>query len=88
MKQLSAMRAYDATPELGRLAGLPTVVAVAGHDRIARPEIGRAMAAGIPGARLVEFPDAAHGVCIQRAEEINAQLDGHFSSVEKARGMV
>jgi pimeloyl-ACP methyl ester carboxylesterase len=79
MKQLAAIRAYDATPQLGKLAGLPTLVVGAGHDRIARPEVVRALAAGIPGSRLVEFPDAAHGVTIQCAGEINALLHEHLS---------
>ena len=82
MKQLAAMRRYDATPQLGTLAGLPTLVAVARHDRIARPEVGKALAAGIPGARLVEFHDAAHGVCIQCASQVNAVLHDLFSQVE------
>ena len=85
MKQLAAMRAYDATARLAELAGTPTLVALAGHDRIARPELGRALAAGIPRSRLVEFPDAAHGVCIQSAGEINALLHEHFSAAENRR---
>ena len=85
MKQLSAMRAYDATARLAELAQTPTLIALAGHDRIARPELGRTLAAGIPGSRLVEFPDAAHGVCIQSAGEINALLHEHFSEAESRR---
>jgi pimeloyl-ACP methyl ester carboxylesterase len=83
MKQLAAMRAYDATPHLGKLSSFPILIAIAAHDRIARPPLGRALAAAIPGARTVEFPDAAHGLCIQCASEINALLHEHLSGGEQ-----
>ena len=82
MKQLSAMARYDATSRLGELAGLPTLVVSAEHDRIARPEIGRAMAAAISGARFVEIPGASHGVTILEAERINALLRDHLRQVD------
>jgi pimeloyl-ACP methyl ester carboxylesterase len=79
-KQLSAMVRYDATPRLAELAGLPSLVLSAAHDRIAPPRIGRAVAASIPGARFVEIPDASHGVTIQRADRINALLMEHLQN--------
>lgn len=82
MKQLAAMRAYDATPRLGELAGLPVLVVSATHDRIAPPAFGRSIAAAIPGARFIEIPDAAHGVTIQRADLINQMLREHFTRAE------
>ena len=82
MKQLAAMRAYDATPQLPKLAGLPTLVVGARYDCIARPEVVRALASSLAGCRLVEFDDAAHGVTIQCADRINALLHGQFSAVE------
>ncbi|MCI0535365.1 MAG: alpha/beta hydrolase [Verrucomicrobiales bacterium] len=84
MKQLSAMGRYDATSRLGELSGLPTLVVSAFHDRIARPEYGRALAAGIPGARYVELADAAHGVPIERPEQINNLLLEHLAQAETA----
>jgi pimeloyl-ACP methyl ester carboxylesterase len=78
MKQLAAMARYDATARLPELAGLPALVVSAMHDRLARPDVGRAMAAAIPGARFVEIPDAAHGAAIQHASRINALLMEHF----------
>lgn len=86
MKQLAALRAYDGTPRLAELAGIPTLVLSAAHDRIAPPELGRALAAGIPGARYVEIPDAAHGVIIQRADEVNALLSEHLAEAENGAG--
>ena len=79
MKQLSAMNRYDATPRLSELAGLPTLVVSAEHDPIARPEIGRVMAAAIPGAKFVEIPDASHGVTLQHPHKITALLSEHLS---------
>jgi pimeloyl-ACP methyl ester carboxylesterase len=78
IRQLWAMVRYDATPRLQELAGLPTLVASAAEDRVARPAGGRAMAARIPGARFVEIPNAAHGAAIQHATQINALLMEHF----------
>ena len=75
----AAMQAYDATPRLHELAGIPTLVVAARHDRIARLEVVRALAAGIPGSRLDEFDDAAHGVTIQCADRINTLLHDHIS---------
>lgn len=84
MKQLAAMRHHDTTPHLGELAGLPTLVVSATHDRIAPPRAGRALAAGIPGARYVEIPKAAHGLPIQCAALVNRLLHEHFSGAEGA----
>lgn len=83
MKQMAAMRAYDATPRLGELAGLPTLVLSAAHDRIAPPAAGRALAAGIRGARYVEMSDASHGVTIQHAERVNTLLAEHFAEADR-----
>lgn len=82
MKQLRAMGRYDATPRLGELAGLPTLVVAAESDRIAPPRVGRALAAGIPGARYVELADASHGVPLVEPERINALLLDHFARVD------
>jgi pimeloyl-ACP methyl ester carboxylesterase len=78
--QLAAMRRYDATPRLGELIGLPTLVVSAAHDPIAPPALGRAIAAGIPGARFVELVDASHGAPIQQADRINALLREHLAA--------
>jgi len=79
-RQLSAMRKYDAMPRLGELTGIPTLVMGSAHDCIAPPAAGRKLAATIPGARYVEFPEAAHGLPIQCPLEVNRLLAGHVSS--------
>lgn len=82
LKQLRAIRGYDATSRLGDLAGVPVLVVTAAHDRIAPPALGRALATAVPGARYVEIPDAAHGVTIQRAERVSALLFEHLARAD------
>jgi pimeloyl-ACP methyl ester carboxylesterase len=78
--QIGAMRRYDATPRLAELAGLPTLVGSAEHDPIAPPVRGRALAAGIPGARYVEWRDAAHGVTLSHSALVDAALSEHLDA--------
>jgi pimeloyl-ACP methyl ester carboxylesterase len=80
MQQLRALRRFDASARLAQLAGIPTLVVIARHDIIARPEYGRRLAAAIPHARLVEIADGGHGVTIQRAAAINKLLVEHFDA--------
>lgn len=80
--QLAAMRAYDAGPRLGELAGLPSLVVSAAHDPIAPPAAGRALAAGIPGARYIEVAEASHGLPIQCAGAVNAMLEAHLAQAD------
>lgn len=83
IRQVQAMRRYDEADRWPELASVPTLVVCAAHDRIALPRYGRTVASLVPNARLVEFPDAGHGVTIQCAREINALLDGHFAEAER-----
>lgn len=84
MKQLAALRAYDATASLGALDGIATLVLSAEHDLIAPPKFGRALAARIPGAKYVEIPGAGHGVTIHHADAVNRILLDHLDSAERA----
>lgn len=79
-RQLAAMRKFDAFPRLHELAGLPTLVMSAAHDRIAPPAAGRKLANALAGSRFLEFPDAAHGLPIQIPGEVNNRLAEHFSA--------
>jgi pimeloyl-ACP methyl ester carboxylesterase len=85
MKQLSAMSRYDATPRLKELEGIPTLVVSARYDPIARPQLGEALAKGIPGARYIEYDDAAHGLPIQFATRVNDLLREHFVEAQGLR---
>ena len=82
--QLKAMRASDTTARLSELATVPTLVMTGAYDPIAPPSAGRALAAGIPGARYVEHADASHGLPIQWADRVNAQLAEYFAAAEAA----
>jgi len=86
MKQLAALRAYDASDRLARLAGVSTLVLSAAHDPIAPPRYGRALACAIPGARYYEFGDASHGLPIQHAGRVNALLREHIDLAEAGGG--
>jgi pimeloyl-ACP methyl ester carboxylesterase len=80
MKQLGAMKRYDATPRLGNLRGMPTLVVSAAHDPIAPPRGGRALAQGIEGARYVELADESHGAPIHAPDRTNDLLLQHLRS--------
>ncbi len=49
----------DLREDLGRIT-VPTLVVSGAEDSACPPEVGRALAAGIPGAEFVEVADAAH----------------------------
>ena len=78
MRQVRAMSRFDASSRLSALAGIPTLVLSAEHDRIARPAYGRALAAAIPGATFVEFKGAGHALPIQCDGEVNVILARHL----------
>lgn len=79
MKQLSAASKFDASRHLREL-DVPTLVMSATHDRIAPTKFGQELARLIPKARYVER-DAAHGLPITRAKEVNDLLAEHFNSI-------
>lgn len=76
--QLKALRAFNVLPRLAELKRLPTLVVSAEHDPIAPPNAGRAIAAGISGARYVEIPNASHGVPLHLPDGVNALLEEHL----------
>jgi pimeloyl-ACP methyl ester carboxylesterase len=79
MQQLRALGRFNATARLGELAPFPTLVLSAAHDIIFPPASGRTLAAGIPNARYLEIPNAAHGVTIQLADKVNEILREHLN---------
>ncbi len=79
-RQLAAMRRFDATSRLLELAALRTLVVSGKHDLIAPPRLGRALAAGIPGARYAELENAAHGVPLHSPDVVNALLMPHLGA--------
>jgi len=84
MAQIAAFRRCNLAPRLGELAHIPTLVVSAAHDLITPPQLGKALAAGIPGARYRELADAAHGAPITHAASVNALLREHLAAVPVA----
>lgn len=78
-KQLAAMRRASVMSRLPELGSIPALVISAAHDPIAPPALGKALAAGIPGARYIEVPDASHGFPITHADLVNRELERHCS---------
>ncbi|MCY9785378.1 alpha/beta hydrolase [Nocardiopsis sp. EMB25] len=68
-------------PAEGRLAeiGVPTLVVRGGCDVPEIREVSDLYAAGVPGARLVELPDAGHLPSVERPEELTEVLGGFLT---------
>jgi pimeloyl-ACP methyl ester carboxylesterase len=81
-RQMAAMRRHDVTPRLGELAGIPTLVINGAEDMIAPPSSGRAIAAGIPGARFIEIPGAAHAFPVLQPERCGGLVLEHLAKAE------
>lgn len=58
-QQKAIMGRVDSVPLLKQIA-VPTLVGVGALDKMTPPELAEEMATNIPGAELVQFPDAAH----------------------------
>ena len=84
LQQVRAMSKFDVSPRLSKLSTTPTMVLSAEHDRIARPEYGRALAAAIRGSTYTEIRHAGHAVTIQCADAVNALLTRHLREASPA----
>lgn len=58
-QQTAILGRIDSRPSLGAIR-VPTLIGVGESDILTPPALARELAAGIAGAELVEFPDAAH----------------------------
>ncbi|MGH7740867.1 MAG: alpha/beta fold hydrolase [Candidatus Eiseniibacteriota bacterium] len=65
------------TPAELRSIRVPVLVIAGEHD-VVRPEHTRALAAGIPGARLWIVPGASHSVMFEQPEKVNATVSAFF----------
>ena len=76
---IAAIRALrdrpDRTAELPEIA-VPTLVVVGTQDALSPPEDGRAMAASMPRARVVEIPGAGHLSNLENPDAFAAALAG------------
>jgi 3-oxoadipate enol-lactonase len=73
----AAVRDLDLRPRLGRIRA-PTLVIAADDDLSTPPEHGRAIADGIPGARLTVLEHARHMANAERPRAFNAALIEHL----------
>lgn len=71
--QLQAVLAHDVTDRLDEIRA-PCLILHGGADRLIPPENGRLLAAGIPGARFLLYPDAGHLFFVERADEVNRDI--------------
>ncbi|MEN9574307.1 MAG: hypothetical protein RL514_2162 [Verrucomicrobiota bacterium] len=83
LRQLRALARHDASGRLGALAGLPTGVLSAEHDRIAQPDSGRRLSELIPGARFQLLSAVSHGVTLHQPELVNGWLREFLSAEER-----
>ncbi len=72
----------DATPFLSRIT-CPTLIVVGTDDQLTPPAAAHSMAAAIPGAELVEVPDAAHLVSLEQPAIVNPIIERFL---ERCRG--
>lgn len=70
----AAIGGMDLRAELPSIAA-PTLILTAPRDESIPPAHGAALAAAIPGARLVALSDGAHLVSVERADEVTALIE-------------
>ncbi len=75
---LDALAGLDLRPLLPRVA-CPTLVIAAEGDRTFDLSHSRALAEGIPGARLEIVPDSGHALVVERPEVLQALVEGFLA---------
>jgi 3-oxoadipate enol-lactonase len=76
-----AIRNFDVKDEIGAIA-CPVLVMVGEADHATPPEMSRAIAAAIPGARFELIPGAAHQSAIEQPVLFNSHLADFFGISE------
>jgi len=77
---LSSLEGLDLTPDLPRIQ-CPALIVAGERDTMFRLDHPRALAAGIPGARLVIVPGGSHGLVIEQSERVVEILRGFLASL-------
>ncbi len=75
--QLHAVWRHSTESRLAQIEA-PTLLVRPGKDILIRPTQTDRLAARIPGAEVLRFDDAGHGVTFQKAAELNAALRAQF----------
>lgn len=69
----NAIRDFDVKSQTHRIK-CPTLVMVGEHDQATPPDMGRSIAASIPGAKFAVILGAAHQAAVERPSLFNAEL--------------
>lgn len=64
------MATFQQAPRTVAWKAKPTIYAVCGADRVVPPGLQRSMAARIPGAAIVEWPDSSHSPFFSRPGDV------------------
>jgi 3-oxoadipate enol-lactonase / 4-carboxymuconolactone decarboxylase len=78
---LISLLELDLAAALARIT-VPALVVVGEHDRITPPGGARALAAGLPDARLAVIPGAGHVAMMEQPGPFNAELEGFLRELE------
>jgi pimeloyl-ACP methyl ester carboxylesterase len=78
---LDAFVDHDTTDHLAEITA-PTLVLAGGRDVTSRPELGRAVAERIPGARFEVMEEEAHQPFQEVPDEWNARVDAFWRGAE------
>jgi 3-oxoadipate enol-lactonase len=81
LAQLVAIAGHDVRARLPELAGLPVTVLHGSEDALVPPARGDALAAAIPGARLVRLPGCGHMLTTDAEEGAAAAVVEHLQRV-------
>jgi 3-oxoadipate enol-lactonase len=81
MAQAAAIARHDTRKRLAVLR-IPTLVVRPGMDILVPPAHSDVLARASPGAALLRFDDAGHGVTHQKADELNRALRSHIARAE------
>lgn len=82
---LGALVDHDTSERLGEIAA-PTLVLAGGRDMTSRPELCRAVAELIPGARFEVLENEAHQPFQEVPSEWNDRVDAFWRGLDAARG--
>jgi pimeloyl-ACP methyl ester carboxylesterase len=83
LQSIAAARRFGVERRLGEI-GVPTLVVAGSRDRTVPPRAGRALAAGIPGARLEVIEGAGHVASVDSADRVNELLLDFLREVDSS----
>ncbi len=81
------LTAHDKAHALEALGAVPTLVVVGDRDRLTPPRQARAIAAAVPGARLLGLQGAGHCAMLEQPDAVNAALRELVSTTEAAEAV-